>query len=108
MRVALRLIRIVLPLLGLLCTAAPAAAFRTDLSNYRCSGSLVYIGDTQHRVAGRCGEPDDSYADNNSDVWVYNFGQSRFVYYFTFTNGQLQRIRQVACDADNPDCPYFR
>lgn len=106
MKTIVRLFAIVLPILGFF--GETALAFRTDLSNYRCSSSLVFIGDSERKVADRCGDPDDSFADNNSDVWVYNFGESRFVYYFTFTNGQLQRIRQVACDADNPDCPYFR
>ncbi len=103
-----RLFAILLPAIGFLGAAAPAVAFRTDLTNYRCSGSLVFIGDSERRLADRCGDPDDSFVDNNSDVWVYNFGESRFVYYFTFTNGRLQRIQQVACDVDNPDCPYFR
>ena len=103
-----RLFTIMLPVIWVLGAAASAMAFRTDVSNYRCAGSLVFIGDSERRVVDRCGDPDDSFADNNSDVWVYNFGESRFVTYFTFTNGLLQRIQQVSCDADNPDCPYFR
>lgn len=108
MKIIVRLPAFVLTTIGILAAAVPASAFRTDLSNYRCSSSLVFIGDSERRVVDRCGDPDDAFVDNNSDVWVYNFGQSRFVYYFTFTNGELQRIRQVACDTDNPDCPYFR
>ena len=97
-----------LPVLVLFGAAAPVSAFTTDLPNYRCSNRIIYIGDPERRVAERCGDPDDAFASNNSDVWVYNFQQSRFVYYFTFTNGQLQRIQQVACDEDNTYCPYFR
>jgi hypothetical protein len=108
MKTIVRLSALVVTAMGIFGAAAPAPAFRTDLSNYRCSDSLVFIGDSELRVVDRCGDPDDSFVDNNSDIWVYNFGQSRFVYYFTFTNRQLQRIRQVACDADNQDCPYFR
>jgi len=72
------------------------------------SSSPVFVCDSQYRMSDRCGQSDDSYAQDGSEVWLYNSGRSRFVYYFTFINDRLQRIRQVACDADNPDCPYFR
>lgn len=108
MKTIIRLFAILLPVIGFFGQTIPAFAFRTDLSSYRCSGSLVFIGDSERKIVDRCEEPDDSYVNNHNNVWVYNFRQSRFVYYFTFTHGQLQRIQQVACDEDNPDCHFFR
>jgi len=108
MKTAILVFAMVLSVLGFFGKTPPALAFRSDLSNYRCASGLVFMGDSERKVADRCGEANDSYIEENDDIWVYNFGDSRFVYYFTFTNGKLQRIRQVACDADNPDCLYFR
>jgi hypothetical protein len=81
-----------------------------DQSTYRCSGGVVAIGDSDRYVSDKCGEPlqitrrqSDSY-----DIWIYYFGGSRFMYYFGFLHGKLQRIVGAACDNNDPDCYDLR
>ena len=81
-------------------------AFRFDLSNLRCPGGIVSIGDFSRTVRKKCGEPiSETCADSEPfKVWVYRFGQSKYIYYFNFVNDRLQRIQSVKCWSDNPDC----
>jgi hypothetical protein len=81
-----------------------------DQSTYRCSGGIVATGDSEREVSDKCGEPlqitrrqSDSY-----DIWIYYFGGSRFMYYFGFLHGKLQRIVGAACDNNDPDCYDLR
>ena len=81
-----------------------------DQSTYRCGGGVVATGDSERDVIEKCGEPikitrreSDSY-----DIWIYYFGGSRFMYYFGFLHGRLQRIVSAACDNNDPDCYDLR
>ena len=81
-----------------------------DQSTYRCGGGIVAIGDSEIDVSERCGEPlkitrreSDSY-----DIWIYYFGGSRFMYYFGFLHGKLQRIVSAPCTSNDPDCYDLR
>jgi hypothetical protein len=81
-----------------------------DQSTFRCSGGIVATGDSDQDVSDKCGEPlkitrreSDSY-----DIWIYYFGGSRFMYYFGFLHGRLQRIVSAACDNNDPDCYDLR
>ena len=81
-----------------------------DQSTYRCGGGIVATGDSERDVSDRCGEPleitrreSDSY-----DIWIYYFGGSRFMYYFGFLHGRLQRIVSAPCTNSDPDCYDLR
>jgi len=78
----------------------------TDYSSYRCSGGLVSKGDLVRDVMGKCGEPmrDTRIGREPYRVFVYRFNQTRYVYYFGFINGRLQRIYAVNCLEDDPNC----
>ena len=83
---------------------------RADQSTFRCSGGVVATGDSERDVSDRCGEPfmitrreSDSY-----DIWIYYFGGSRFMYYFGFLHGKLQRIVSAPCTSSDPDCYDLR
>ena len=78
----------------------------SDLTNIRCSGRIVRTGDLKRDVRDRCGEPmrETRMANEPHEVWVYRFGQSNFIHYFAFIHQRLQRIYQVSCRGNNPDC----
>lgn len=78
----------------------------TDYSSYRCSGGLVSKGDLARDVYGKCGDPirETRIAREPHRVFVYRFGQKRFVYYFAFLHERLQRIYAVNCLQDDPHC----
>ena len=56
----------------------------------RCGGHLVEIGDPKHVVKARCGKP--TAKQEMGDIWVYDFGPGRFVYYLKFDDGAVFRI----------------
>lgn len=69
-------------------------AFADDLndeSSLRCESHIIDVGTAQYEVKQKCGEP--SGVEENGDLWVYNFGPGRFVYYLTFLEGKLIRIQ---------------
>ena len=81
-----------------------------DQSTFRCGGGIVATGDSERDVSDRCGEPlkitrreSDSY-----DIWIYYFGGSRFMYYFGFLHGKLQRIVSAPCTSLDPECYDLR
>ena len=78
----------------------------TDVSTIRCSGRLVSIGDLSRDVLKKCGEPikETRILDEPYRIWVYRLGQSDHVYYLAFMHEKLQRIYDVKCWQDNPDC----
>ena len=41
-------------------------------------------------------------------IWVYHFGQGRFMYYLAFLNGKLQRIASAPCNPNRPECLDIR
>jgi hypothetical protein len=46
----------------------------------------------------------DTILPSDYRVWVYRLGQSNRVYYLAFMHEKLQRIYDVKCWQDNPDC----
>jgi len=78
----------------------------SDVSTVRCSGKLVSIGDFTRDVLQKCGEPmrETRILDEPHRIWVYRLGQSSQVYYLAFIHEKLQRIYDVKCLQDNPDC----
>lgn len=78
----------------------------TDVSTLRCSGHLVYIGDLSRDVLEKCGEPitKTRFIDQPGRVWVYQLDQVDHVFYLAFIDGKLERIFDVRCLEDNPDC----
>lgn len=66
-----------------------------ETSSLECEGGIVSHGDSQDSVRDKCGNPQKvSQEDADSPlVWFYNFGPSEFVYYVSFTNGMVERIR---------------
>jgi hypothetical protein len=85
-------------MLGLLASPGDALALR-------CGGSLVSVGDVRLEVAAKCGEPSEKtlYYEERKigrstrivpvEVWIYNFGPQRFVYFLTFEKGKLVETR---------------
>jgi len=99
-----------------LLSVAVLSAFAIDIDNwadqstYRCGGGVVATGDSERDVRDKCGEPlqisrreTDSY-----DIWIYYFGGSRFMYYFGFLHGKLQRIVSAPCSSSDPECYDLR
>ena len=78
----------------------------SDVSTVRCSGRLVSIGDLSGDVLKKCGEPirETRILDEPHRIWVYRLGRSGQVYYLAFIHEKLQRIYDVKCLQDNPDC----
>lgn len=58
----------------------------------RCGSYLVSVGDPGYEVETRCGRPSYRYYTANGDIWVYNFGPSRFLEQLRFLNGRLVDI----------------
>ena len=78
----------------------------TDLSNLMCSVDIVSIGDLSRDVLDKCGEPirKTQFIDQPGRVWVYQLDQVDHVFYLAFVDGKLERILDVSCLEDNPDC----
>ena len=94
----------------LLFAASQATAidirFTTGQSSLRCSGGIISVGDLDRAVRDRCGPPlavtkrdADSY-----NIWVYQPGLSKFMYYLGFLHGKLQRIVSAPCSTDDSKC----
>ncbi len=80
-----------------------------DQSTLRCAGGIVATGDSTRTVAQKCGEPLDVQAlQDVGPVWIYNIGQSKFMYYLAFQNGRLQRIVSAPCRSNDYDCYDLR
>ena len=96
-------------------------ASRATQDSLRCPGStrVIYIGDTDSEVLAKCGEPSSIQRKRSlrtffyrdpvemgheeyrryltdegvyNEVWTYNFGRTKFIYYLTFQSGELMRI----------------
>ena len=78
----------------------------TDVSSIKCSDSLVSIGDLSRNVLEKCGEPikETQFTDQPGRVWVYRLDQADHVLYLAFVVGKLERIYDVDCLQNNPDC----
>ncbi|MBW2438563.1 MAG: DUF2845 domain-containing protein [Desulfobacterales bacterium] len=76
-----------------------------DQSTYRCPGGVVAVGDSDRSVRERCGEPlEITSRDDKGPIWVYHFGQDRFMYYLEFVFGKLERILSTPCNRSNYEC----
>ena len=78
----------------------------SDVSTVRCDGGIVSTGDFSRDVLQKCGEPirETRILGEPYRIWVYRLGQSDQVYYLAFIHDKLQRIYDVKCFQDNPDC----
>ncbi len=76
-----------------------------DQSTYRCPGGVVAVGDSDRYVRETCGDPlEITSRDDKGPIWVYHFGQDRFMYYFEFVFGKLERILSTPCNRSNYEC----
>lgn len=66
------------------------AAWANSASSFRCRGRLVRTGDPEYVVKSKCGKPTSEQEMGN--VWVYDFGPQRFIYYVKFSDGAVFRI----------------
>jgi hypothetical protein len=80
-----------------------------DQSTLRCPGGIVARGDSEMNVRRRCQDP-LKIADrqDSGPIWIYHFPGRRFMYYMTFSNGNLQRILSATCNPDRPECLDIR
>lgn len=62
-----------------------------DVSNMRCNGTIVEIGDQQFEFQEKCGSP--TVTEENGQVWVYDLRPEGFVYYVSFSDGKVERIQ---------------
>ncbi len=80
-----------------------------DQSSLRCPSGIIARGDRDIDVERRCGEP--LKIANRQDfgpIWVYHFGQDRFMFYLAFLHGNLQRIASAPCNPSQPECLDIR
>jgi len=63
-----------------------------DEDSLRCTSGIAERGDAKYAVQEKCGKP--TSVDQGDDVWIYDFGPGRFVYYLTFLEGRLNRIQR--------------
>ncbi len=76
-----------------------------DQSSYRCPGGLVAIGDSDSAVREKCGDPITvASKQDKGPIWIYHFGQDRFMYYLEFVFGKLERILSAPCRLDDYEC----
>ena len=76
-----------------------------DQSSLRCSGGIIAIGDSERDVQDKCGDPlEIGRKQDFGPVWIYHFGQDRFMYYLAFLHGKLQRIARAPCNPNEYEC----
>ena len=63
-----------------------------DEDSLRCASGIAERGDAKCAVQEKCGKP--TSVDQGDDVWIYDFGPGRFIYYLTFFEGRLNRIQR--------------
>ena len=95
--------------------AAPQILNAIDIDNLadqgtlRCYGGVVSTGDSDRAVLQKCGEPlEVQHKQDVGPVWIYNIGQSKFMYYLAFLHGKLQRIVSAPCDSNDYRCYDLR
>ena len=69
-------------------------------------GGIVQVGEPMEDVRDKCGEPVAVTPEHSDgyDVWIYQVGESKYMYYLGFLNGQLDRIVSRPCVNNDPDC----
>ncbi|MEJ2474784.1 MAG: DUF2845 domain-containing protein [Desulfobacterales bacterium] len=88
-------VRLLLIVSMVLIGGATVAYALDDVSNMNCGDVIAEIGDQQFAFQQKCGPP--TTTEENGRVWVYDRRPDDFVYYVTFSEGQVQRI-QVSGD----------
>jgi hypothetical protein len=97
---------LLLPLMAISKAAAIEIDFSNDHSSIRCTDGIVQVGDQQQQVLDKCGDP-VAIAPGDSDaynIWVYQVGASKFMYYLGFLNNQLEKIVSRPCINNDPNC----
>jgi len=97
---------LLLPLIAAGQAAAIEIDFSNDHSSIRCSDGSVQVGDREQQVLDKCGDP-VAIAPGDSDaynIWVYQVGVSKFMYYLGFLNGRLEKIVSQPCINNDPNC----
>jgi hypothetical protein len=84
-------VRVLLIVSMVLIGGATAAYALDDVSNMNCGDVIAEIGDQQFAFQQKCGPP--TTTEENGRVWVYDRRPDDFVYYVTFSEGQVQRIQ---------------
>jgi len=84
-------VRLLLIVSMVLIGGATAAYALDDVSNMNCGDVIAEIGDQQFAFQQKCGPP--TTTEENGLVWVYDRRPDDFVYYVTFSEGQVQRIQ---------------
>lgn len=81
----------------------------TDQSTLRCRGGVVATGDSDRAVLQKCGQPLEVQSiQDYGPIWIYNMGQSKFMYYLAFQFGKLQRIASAPCSSNDYECYDLR
>ncbi len=80
--------------------------FSNDHSSIQCTDGIVQVGEPRQVVLDKCGEPVAVTLEQSDgyDVWMYQVGASKFMYYLGFLNGQLDRIVSRPCVNNDPNC----
>ena len=97
-------------LLVLLYPAGQSVAIEIDFSNehssIRCTDGNVAVGKSRQEVLDKCGEPVAVTPERSDgyEVWIYQVGASKFMYYLGFLDGQLDRIVSRPCVNNDPNC----
>ncbi len=84
-------VRLLLIVSMVLIGGVTAAYALDDVSNMNCGDVIAEIGDQQFAFQQKCGSP--TATEENGRVWVYDRRPDDFVYYVTFSEGQVQRIQ---------------
>ena len=79
--------------------------FMIDRSTLWCPGGLIAVEDHVRDVVKNCGEPVEVIPKQNTGpIWVYHFGDDKFVYYVQVLNDRVQRIASTPCSQQRYDC----
>lgn len=65
-----------------------------DASSLQCDGGLVFTGDSAASVKEKCGPPQKILSSDIEGpvVWIYDFGDSKFIYHVNIVNNAVERI----------------
>jgi hypothetical protein len=76
-----------------------------DQASLRCPSGIVARGDSEIQVRERCGDPlKIAHRQDFGPIWIYHFGQGRFMFYLAFLHGNLQRIASAPCSPNREEC----
>ena len=78
----------------LVCGPSALAGDPHDVSAMRCGSKIIKIGMAKYEVRGTCGVPTyEEYLGRGGELWVFDFGSNKLVYYLTFRGIKLSRIQ---------------